>query len=109
MPNGTWDEASKCPKCGLSGEVSKTPRQLPAEAGASSGARLVEIFCRNNRCSWFNTPWEVQINKDGTIPDPNTPRGEKRFKPLDQALAATMRDRFQTLQEMTTQGGEVRR
>jgi hypothetical protein len=109
MANGTWEEAKACPKCKLTGEQSKNPKFVRTAEGVTRGARLYTFTCRNARCRWFNTSWEVQVNPDGTIPDPDQPKREKKFKPLDPALAVTMKDRFQTLQEATKMsgGGEV--
>jgi hypothetical protein len=53
----------------------------------------------------------VQVNPDGTIPDPKSqPPREKQFRPLDQALQAQMRERFDALEAATTsdQTSEVR-
>jgi hypothetical protein len=110
MANGTWAEASACPKCGLTGEQSKAATQLKPGEGVTRGARLVQFICKNSRCRWYNTPWEVQINPDGTIPDPNARRDRKRFTPLDAAMAAQLKTRFENIQESTLQpGAEIRR
>ena len=108
MANGTWEEARQCPKCEMTGEQQGNPKHLNPQAGGTRGARLVTLMCKNSRCRWFNSTWEVQINPDGTIPDPKAPR-EKRFRPVDAALAAQTRARLENLQDMTTKGGEVYR
>lgn len=113
MANATWQDAIACPKCGLTGEQQRNVRQLQPQPGVTRGGRLYTFICRNSRCKWFNTPWEVQVNPDGTIPDPDLPRGEKRFKPLDPALQERARHQFENLQEamimQNGQAGEVRR
>ena len=116
MANGTWDEAIVCPKCGLTGEhMPKERKQVGVRDGAgnrihgvTSGARLEKIYCRNSRCKWFDTNWTVQVNPDGSIPDPEERRAPKRYQPLDSALAAQMKTNFENLEEATRQGGEVR-
>jgi hypothetical protein len=118
MANGTWEEATACPKCGFTGEhVAKETTQVSIRDasgnrihGVTPGARLHKIYCRNSRCSWLNTNWTVQVNPDGSIPDPNERRGPKKYQPLDPALEATMKSRFESLQEATLRtDGEVRR
>lgn len=108
MANGIWEEAKACPKCGLTGEQSRSTTAIRPQAGVTRGARLVKFTCKNRRCKWYDTSWEVQINPDGTIPDPNAPR-EKQFKKVDPALAEQMRQRAMSIQDATTRGGEIRR
>jgi hypothetical protein len=116
MAYGTWDEASVCPRCGLTGERDPRPKRVKARGadgkriiGVTEGAMIHTLYCRNSRCRWFNTPWEVQVNPDGTIPDPNA-RRRKQFDRPDPAIAELMRNRAQSIQEATLRpGGEVRR
>lgn len=57
------EEASRCPKCGIPGEdVGSIP-------GNKFGVKVHTIFCRNDRCRWFDTSWIVQVNPDGSIPE----------------------------------------
>lgn len=73
----TWEEARKCPKCQLSGEPQGGPRPSLRE-----GVKILNVFCKNEQCTWFGTSWLVQINEDGSIPDAaptGAPRGEKQF------------------------------
>lgn len=117
MANGTWQEAITCPKCGLTGEM--MPRESKQVSirdaagnrihGVTPGAKLHKIYCRNSRCRWFNTNWTVQVNPDGSIPDPEERRGPKQYQPLDQALAAQMKTNFENLEAATLrQDGEIR-
>jgi hypothetical protein len=118
--NGTWQEAIVCPKCGLTGELAANEsKQVSIRDGAGNrihgvtpGAKLHKIYCRNSRCRWFNTNWTVQVNPDGSIPDPEERRGPKKYQPLDPALAAQMKDNFENLEQATRRGidstGEVR-
>lgn len=115
MANGTWDEAKVCPKCGLTGEVmlrEKRPVPIRDEKGnripgVTPGAVLHSIYCRNKRCRWYNTSWQVQVNPDGTIPADDRPR-DKQFPKVDQARAEAVRQNLQALQEATLHGGEIR-
>jgi hypothetical protein len=119
MADTTFEEARRCPKCAEPGQgpIRKRPISVwnsdgTRRHGITPGAMLHEFMCKNERCRWFNTSWQVQINPDGTIPPPNAPtRARDRLRPLDPALAATMKDRLQTLQEATeiSGGGEIRR
>jgi len=110
MANGTWVEASKCPRCGLTGDhVKAETRQLSAGRGVTRGAVLHKLYCRNSRCRWYNTSWEVQVNPDGTIPDPDAPRRGKQFPKPDAALLAQMQSNFQAIHDASlTPGGEIR-
>lgn len=120
MAYGTWEDATACPKCGYTGELE--PRESKQVAvrdaagkrifGVTPGAKLHKIYCRNSRCRWFDTCWTVQVNPDGSIPDPEEHRGPKQYTPLDPALAAQMKANFESLHEATLRGtsntGEVR-
>lgn len=35
-------------------------------------------YCVNKKCSWYNTPWMVQVNPDGTVPDKKDHTGEPK-------------------------------
>jgi hypothetical protein len=117
MANGSWEEAKVCPRCKMTGDIAKneTRRVRSRDGrgqrifGVTEGAQLYTIYCRNSRCRWFNTPWEVQVNPDGTIPDPNERRPRQFSKP-DAALAEQVRQRALAIQDMSTRsgGGEVR-
>lgn len=111
MAYGTWEEARRCPRCGLSGELSlNETRNVTKHSGrdVTAGAVIRTIYCRNSRCRWFNTSWTVQVNPDGTIPDPEARRGPKQFQKLDPARAAQLKSYFEDLQHATETGGEVR-
>lgn len=81
MANGSFEEAKHCPKCKMSGEATGEMRPVSRAAGVTRGAMLHKYACRNSRCKWFNTFWFIQINPDGTIPDPDLHR-EKQFRAL---------------------------
>jgi len=61
MPS--YEEAQNCPKCSEHGQLGETRRNVKRQ-----GDRVEAWYCRNERCTWNNTPWFVQINPDGTIP-----------------------------------------
>ena len=97
----TYEEATRCPKCEEPGNArSKVPQ--------GGGTTLHTVYCENTRCEWFNTPWLVQVNADGSVPAPRDHTGSaKVYKPNagDEELArrvleATMRD-----QDLSTQAG----
>lgn len=77
----TWEEASRCPKCGEPGELGKT---IPTPSELPRGTKLYEVYCRNGDkvfsqdCKWFNTPWLVQVNPDGSVPAPSDHKGEPK-------------------------------
>jgi len=105
MPAGTWEEAKRCPRCDQVGE--HVERETRAVKSGSKGAKLHKFYCRNPRCRWNNTPWEVQVNADGTIPDPEAPRQRQMPKP-DMALAAQMRAAAEAAHVASLEGREVR-
>lgn len=74
----TFEEASRCPKCEQPG------RPGSPQPSAKPGVRVVPVTCENERCRWYNTGWLVQLNPDGSVPDPSeTPRGPKQFDRAD--------------------------
>src|SRR5688572_1358846 len=77
----TLEEARRCPKCEQPGELTGHSRAIPLQRGVTRGARLDQVLCKNSRCPWYNTAYYIQINPDGTIPEPTLNR-EKQFKPL---------------------------
>jgi len=61
----TLEEAKRCPRCEEPGEhVAAEDRALRS----IRGAKVIKIYCRNQRCKWYNTPWTIQVNSNGTIP-----------------------------------------
>jgi hypothetical protein len=60
------------------------------------GVKVVSLACRNDRCTWFNTNWIVQVNSDGSIPDPGM-RGEKQFPAMDAMREARGRRQLEQL------------
>jgi hypothetical protein len=72
----TLEEASRCPKCKEPGDIgARRPTAKP-------GFDVLGVTCQNEACKWFETGWLVQINPDGSIPEPapeGTVRGDKQF------------------------------
>jgi hypothetical protein len=69
----TFEEAQRCPKCTLPGEA-RTPILVPDKPGY----KVVTCTCRNKHCRWFNTGWAIQINPDGSVPEPRQRQPEDR-------------------------------
>jgi hypothetical protein len=100
------DEAKQCPKCKQPGEL-----EDKAVAKNSDGSKVVNVYCRNPRCKWFNTPWLVQINADGTIPDPvdHTKRQKEYvgFEDHDR-IAAQIKQALEADQAASLRSGEIK-
>jgi hypothetical protein len=77
MPDTTFEEAKKCPKCGKPGEDAGV-RRAPGNLG-SQGVTLHTIFCRTELCRWYNTPYYIQVNADGSVPPPRDHTGEPKL------------------------------
>lgn len=64
----TYEEATRCPKCKQPGQVvQKIPR-----SDVGPGVTQHVTVCRTETCSWFETPWFVQVNADGSVPPDQT-------------------------------------
>jgi Zn-finger nucleic acid-binding protein len=99
----TIEEASVCPKCGLTGEAEGAP-----QPSAKPGITVITFKCKNNRCVWFDTGWLVQKNPDGSVPEPSdVPRGPKQFDRPDQFTVAQnmqqVEDYARFMQDRSTQ------
>jgi len=75
MPDTTYEEAKRCPKCATPGRDTGTTTRV------KGGGLLHNIVCVNPRCRWYNTSYVVQTNPDGTVPPPTLDR-EKSFRAL---------------------------
>ena len=99
----TFEEAKLCPKCGLPGEDTGTK---PTE---KRGVIVHVIKCRTQVCVWYDTPWFVQVNEDGTIPKAYSQVGEKRYPKLSPEMETKVQDAIQQqLEAETRPGTEVR-
>jgi len=78
----SYEEATRCPKCGNTGElVSKHP----AGTDLPRGTMAHVLMCKTELCRWYNTTWLVQVNPDNTVPDAKTVGRQKQFvdAPID--------------------------
>jgi len=71
----TFEQAKLCPICGQPGE---DRRSLKAP-GLSPGTTVHTIYCVTKLCEWFNTPWMVQVNPDGSVPPPQDHSRSKKY------------------------------
>lgn len=58
----TWEIASRCPKCNEQGIDTGRTKQL------RDRSQVRTLRCDNERCSWYDTTWIVQVNEDNTVP-----------------------------------------
>jgi hypothetical protein len=77
--------------------------------GARRGTKVHMIYCVTKLCPWFETPWPVQVNEDGSIPDAYSQIGGKQYPKLSQELESKIQDNVLRQLEAETQpgGGEV--
>lgn len=73
----SYEDATRCPKCQEPGNV-RQKRPAPKGANLPRGTSIHTVYCVNERCKWFETPWLVQINADGTVPEPKDHRGAQK-------------------------------
>jgi hypothetical protein len=103
----TFEEAKQCPKCKQPGEEGK----FIVSADRQSGSKTVQIFCRNNRCKWFNTPWTVTVKADGSVPDPQDhsrrPKTYTGFEDHDR-IARQVQAAIEADEARAVEGGEIR-
>lgn len=100
MTDTTYEEAKRCPKC-------ETPGQEVAVKPGRRGSKIHTFRCPNHRCQWYNTDYIVQVNADGTIPDPDAYR-PKNFPALPHRSDEAVERTNQFLLNQTLTGGETR-
>jgi hypothetical protein len=110
MPETTFEEAKRCPKCKMPGDdVSQT---VITDKELKMGKATVHmIYCRNDGCPWHNTAWSVQVNPDGTIPPPQNHRGEAKkydFQLPDHQQRALVDNLQRQLDAEVTENAEIR-
>lgn len=95
----TYDEASACYECGNTGELVVT-REF------SDGSKLLTFYCRNKACEWNDTPWNVTVRSDGSIPDANMSPGEKTYVGFetDDAEAKRLIAQLEEMSKQSLQG-----
>lgn len=102
----TFEEAKKCPKCGNPGQDRST-KLVHNERGRPVQVHL--IYCVTQLCPWYETPWTVQINEDGSIPDAYSGLKEKRFPTISAESASRIEENIKAqLEAETRPGGEIR-
>jgi hypothetical protein len=72
----TYEEATRCPKCGNPGEV--TTKRPAQSRGLKRGTMVHTVYCRTQICPWYNTCWIVQVNPDGSVPPPTNHAGQPK-------------------------------
>jgi len=107
LPQGTsLEEAQKCPKCERPGEI---VREEPKVLDGYRKVKLLHIYCRTPLCPWLNTPYFVQVNEDGSIPQPYSQLGEKQFPKFSQETMTRIEDSIRAqLDAEVKPGAEVR-
>jgi hypothetical protein len=100
MTDTTLEEAKRCPTCQTPGKQVSTKR---APQGAPRGAKILVLECESSRCESEGERWVVQLNPDGTIPQPGR-KGPKQFDlPGPQTgVAQRARDDLALIDFMTT-------
>ena len=90
MPDTTFEEAKRCPKCQEPGRDTGATRRV-------QNGLLHTIECVNPRCKWFKQPgWQVQVNYDGTIPQATMDR-EKFFNKLPERSQESIDRQMQSI------------
>lgn len=109
MVESTFEEAKRCPKCNQPGD----DRSQIKSTGVR-GATVHQIYCMTKLCPWYDTPWLVQVNADGTIPQPtdhtNSSKVYVGFEQHDQ-IARDIEAALRAQAELETQRdghGEIR-
>lgn len=107
----TYEEATRCPKCGNPGDVtSKVP--APRQANLPLGTQIHTVYCRSELCPWLNTCWMVQVNKDGSVPPPTNHTGQAKvyqgFEGHDEEAKRVVESLRREAAAQTQPGTEVR-
>lgn len=105
----TFEDLKRCPKCKQPGEEVKS-RPAP---NMPKGTTLKDIYCRNEKCEWLDTPWFVQVNPDGSVPPPTDhTRREKLYVGFEghDLMAAQLREAVERDNNASLEkGSEIRR
>lgn len=79
MPESTFEEAKRCPRCKKPGNDRHQSLVRGArEKGLDPGTAVHYIYCENPVCPWYETNWIIQVNPDGSVPPP-TMHHEKQY------------------------------
>lgn len=101
----TFEQARRCPRCDELGEHVESEDRI-VQRGPQRGSKLTKVYCRNDRCRWFNTAWTIQVRPDGTIPDANLFR-EKKFPELPKWGERSVRALEEQVRLETSPGAEL--
>lgn len=102
----TLEIARRCPKCQQPGDFAG---KHPAPRTVTPGAMLHVFVCKNRRCRWFDTTCRiVQVNPDGSIPEP-TMRRQKSFPAIPDRTAEVNAMTAAQLAAELGGDGEIRR
>lgn len=105
--DSTYEEATRCPKCGKPGNV-RSQRKAPNVRGAM----LHIVYCENPLCRWDQQCWMVQVNADGSVPPPSDHRNEPKvyvgFENHDELARRIIASLEAQLETETSGNGEIR-
>jgi len=104
VPETTFEEAKRCPKCDKPGE------DMGGNPSAKQGVKVHLVYCRTPGCEWENTNWLVQVNADGTVPEAYSQLGPKQYPKLSPESETRVRESMeaQLRAETAPGGGEIR-
>lgn len=109
MAETTFEMAKKCPKCNKPGE----DRRTTLAKGMKPGTTVHHIYCASVLCPWYNTPWMVQVNPDGSVPPPTNHTGREKvyegFKGHDEEATALIDELKRASKRQEEPGYEIRR
>jgi len=74
----TFEVAKRCPTCSQPGQEYLT-QPAPAAAGLPRGTKIVHIRCEHTLCPDYAGVWLVQVNPDGSVPEPKNHTGEPKI------------------------------
>lgn len=105
----TFEEAKKCPICGQPGEVRRVDKKSRPQAQGGP-YELHHVYCVTELCRWKDTPWWVQVNADGSIPEAYSSANQDRIFPKASPETETrVREALEAqLAAETKPGAEVR-
>lgn len=103
----TYEEATRCPKCGNPGEV-RSKRPAPKDANLKPGTTIQHVYCTSQLCTWYNTAWLIQVNPDGSVPPPRNHTGKDKLfsrDPSADEMAKRVREAIDAQIALETEAG----
>jgi len=106
----TFEDAKRCPMCDTPG---REVRIQKTRNGRGEPCEIHFIECVRKLCRWFGERWIVQVNEDGSIPQPGAAQtlGEKKYPRLSQESVSRIEDATRAQLEAETRSdkhGEIR-